>query len=97
MNSETHSWTHSFASLAIFAVGGTEDFMILATLAIYPEKVRRVKVICDEHCSQAKIDPVLDTLLLLAPLLALALECPVAEPLRHRCFLPWGQWAVIQT
>ena len=35
MNSETHSWTHSLASLEILAVAGTLDFIILATFAIF--------------------------------------------------------------
>ena len=35
MNSETHSWTHSLASLAILAVEGTDCFMIRETLAIW--------------------------------------------------------------
>ena len=35
MNSETHSWTHSLASLDILAVVGTLDFIILATFAIF--------------------------------------------------------------
>jgi hypothetical protein len=34
MNSETHSWTHSLASFAIFAESGREFFMILPTFAI---------------------------------------------------------------
>lgn len=34
MNSETHSCTVSFASLAILAFGGKERFMIRAMLAI---------------------------------------------------------------
>ena len=34
INSETHSWTHSLASFAIFPLGGIEFFMILATLAM---------------------------------------------------------------
>ena len=37
INSETHSCTHSFASFAIFAVGGTAPFMIRETLAIWRE------------------------------------------------------------
>lgn len=37
MNSDTHSWTHSFASLLTFALLGKEDFMIRATFAIYPD------------------------------------------------------------
>jgi hypothetical protein len=36
MNSETHSWMHSFDSLAILAVGGRASFMMRATLAICP-------------------------------------------------------------
>ncbi len=35
MNSETHSCTHSFASLLTFAWAGREVFIIRATLAIY--------------------------------------------------------------
>ena len=35
MNSDTHSCTHSFASLDILAVAGTDDFMIRETFAIY--------------------------------------------------------------
>lgn len=35
MNSDTHSCTHSFASFAILAVGGTEAFIIRETLAIW--------------------------------------------------------------
>lgn len=34
INSETHSCTHSFASLAIFALPGRAFFMIRPTLAI---------------------------------------------------------------
>ena len=34
MNSETHSCTHSLASLETFAEAGSEFFMIRATLAI---------------------------------------------------------------
>jgi hypothetical protein len=34
MNSDTHSCTHSLASFAIFAVGGTAFFMIRETFAI---------------------------------------------------------------
>ena len=37
INSETHSCTHSFASFAIFEVGGTAPFMIRETLAIWRE------------------------------------------------------------
>ena len=35
INSDTHSWTHSLASLLTFAEPGKEFFMILATFAIY--------------------------------------------------------------
>jgi hypothetical protein len=34
MNSVTHSWTHSFASLAIFALSGRDVFIIRDILAI---------------------------------------------------------------
>ena len=34
MNSDTHSWTHSLASLAILAFSGRARFIIRATLAI---------------------------------------------------------------
>ena len=34
INSDTHSWTHSLASLLTFAEPGSEFFMILATFAI---------------------------------------------------------------
>ena len=66
MNSETHSWTHSLASLEILAVVGTLDFMILATFAIFRrtgEGGRRGKSGC-AHREETILFPILSDLLL---------------------------------
>lgn len=42
MNSETHSCTHSLASFEIFAVPGTDDFIIRDTFAICTRKGYRL-------------------------------------------------------
>lgn len=56
MNSDTHSCTHSLASLAIFALSGNAAFIILPTFAIYRRVISRAPQ-CKGVNSQADTDP----------------------------------------
>lgn len=66
-----YSCTHSFASFAIFAVDGTEDFMIRETLAIWSLMFTKNFSLSFSYNLQVNIYPVPCILPLPVPLLVL--------------------------